>query len=157
MTIEIVDFPIENGGSFQFAMLNYQRVYQSLFFSFWFRNSDWWKSFRSPPRPRPSSRSSALVTFSAAFSRESDVRTLWEPIFSAGSTKISGWRYGKHGNLWDDSVETKHTGRCLTCLTEFNSSTILIDYMGDGHPSPIIGIYTWWVCKPYENGLMTIM
>ena len=26
MAIEIVDFPIENGGSFQFAMLNYQRV-----------------------------------------------------------------------------------------------------------------------------------
>jgi len=26
MAIEIVDFPIKNGGSFQFAMLNYQRV-----------------------------------------------------------------------------------------------------------------------------------
>ena len=26
MAIEIVDLPIENGGSFQFAMLNYQRV-----------------------------------------------------------------------------------------------------------------------------------
>ena len=26
MTIEIVDFPIKNGGSFQLAMLNYQRV-----------------------------------------------------------------------------------------------------------------------------------
>ena len=26
MTIEIVDFPIKNGGSFQFAMLIYQRV-----------------------------------------------------------------------------------------------------------------------------------
>ena len=26
MTIQIVDFPIRNGGSFQFAMLNYQRV-----------------------------------------------------------------------------------------------------------------------------------
>jgi len=27
MAIEIVDFPMKNGGSFQFAMLNYQRVY----------------------------------------------------------------------------------------------------------------------------------
>ena len=27
MTTEIVDFPMKNGGSFQFAMLNYQRVY----------------------------------------------------------------------------------------------------------------------------------
>ena len=26
MAIEIVDFPMNNGGSFQFAMLNYQRV-----------------------------------------------------------------------------------------------------------------------------------
>jgi hypothetical protein len=26
MAIEIVDFPMKNGGSFQFAMLNYQRV-----------------------------------------------------------------------------------------------------------------------------------
>jgi hypothetical protein len=26
MTIEIVDFPMKNGGSFQFAMLVYQRV-----------------------------------------------------------------------------------------------------------------------------------
>ena len=27
MAIEIVDFPMKNGGSFQFAMLNYQRVF----------------------------------------------------------------------------------------------------------------------------------
>ena len=26
MAIEIVDFPMKNGGSFQFATLNYQRV-----------------------------------------------------------------------------------------------------------------------------------
>ena len=31
MAIEIVDFPIRNGGSFQFAMLNYQRVYRMLY------------------------------------------------------------------------------------------------------------------------------
>jgi len=27
MAIEIVDFPMKHGGSFQFVMLNYQRVY----------------------------------------------------------------------------------------------------------------------------------
>ena len=32
MTIEIVDFPIKNGGSFQFAMLVYQRVSPYLLF-----------------------------------------------------------------------------------------------------------------------------
>ena len=38
MAIEIVDFPIKNGGSFQFAMLNYQRVWS--FFAWKMGNMD---------------------------------------------------------------------------------------------------------------------
>ena len=47
MAIEIVSFPIKNGGSFQFATLNYQRVHQA------------------SPRPDGSSRGFAFIRFAA--------------------------------------------------------------------------------------------
>ena len=43
MTIEIVDFPMKNGGSFQFAMLNHQRVSYTA----------WWYTY--PPKNMSSS------------------------------------------------------------------------------------------------------